>query len=716
MAIADKYELVTPSDVNPARAIHRRLRREVVVHAVDLKRMDTEQAKRVRDIGTNLARLDHPAIPQLLDFIAESDSYFLAFESFPQPLQLDELPRFEALCQLERLCDALAYAAALGVQHCDLKLADLRVDSQGHLKIVGLGLKQLWLLDGADGAGADLQQITRWTQATLERDRDAAFTEVETLLAKVRQGKCSKLADFRLSLRHWLDREMARREAEKLTFAEADPEDVALQAGRSMTPRVLIAIGVACFLLMGLLAVAFWPSSARVATLSPVAEEKTPVVAAADVVPDGGKPNREAAFISELANVGVLNNSRTASAETDAASLVDAAVVPVLDSEESHDPNRSVTGRDEGESETKSDFEAATSDVEKTMESEAEGSLGDTPRVVTGAEAGGVGDGVGRRRLAAGGGGFTKVRSAAGDSGATFVTLPEMAEKQRMSLVEVELPAPASLELQLIGGAGCLKQGEFKLSGAGDNRWLVSFEDSESRPVAAIEYVEGHLQFAWTTSKESQSIAAYLCNVALQLSLGAFQHTVALRDFERRAAIPVELERRKPYELDIPWTPTPDDVVVEFVPVDGSLAAALPRSIINADEMMRIGLDAGKHSLVVLEIEPKFRTRKQSLAVRAIARATAESRFVPVKPGAGATLGAELAGLTQGLFRMKAAKGKAKGNAKKRMETQIRVMENNKRQLEAFAESYLAAKQTKLQFRIYRQVGPHRIPLVAFED
>ena len=85
----------------------------------------------------------------------------------------------------------------------------------------------------------------------------------------------------------------------------------------------------------------------------------------------------------------------------------------------------------------------------------------------------------------------------------------------------------------------------------------------------------------------------------------------------------------------------------------------------------------------------------------------------------GSKLQADSRALAQNIFRLKTAEKqspKKTRQAEVRLKKQIDMLEENKQRLEVFIESYLAANQVRLQFRIFRQVGPHRIPLLAMVD
>ena len=294
------------------------------------------------------------------------------------------------------------------------------------------------------------------------------------------------------------------------------------------------------------------------------------------------------------------------------------------------------------------------------------------------------------------------------------VALPSIDDTQARLLAETKLPARATVQIRLVGGLGAHAQNEFQLVTSSKRQWDVTVGESN---IARLNFRNGKLFFAWQADQETASVAPHLANTVLVLKYGDERHALALRKYQRMSAIPVNLERRKPYDFKIDYPPDPEDVMLEFVPSNDSLAVALPNGIIGDGQQMRIGLDAGKNSLFVLQVEPNFRGRKQSLSTRAsVRRNPRQAQFSAVKPGLGASLRTESRAAARNLFQLKAARKRAENDVKKRLDRRIKVLEENKKRMESFVESYLLAAQSKLQFRIYRQVGNHRIPLIALED
>ena len=81
MKIDQKYEWQTPLDVNPAIAVHRRLGREVSIHVIDSSSLSTKHRKAIRETVSKLTKLDHPAIPCLVDFVEQDGKCYVVLLS-----------------------------------------------------------------------------------------------------------------------------------------------------------------------------------------------------------------------------------------------------------------------------------------------------------------------------------------------------------------------------------------------------------------------------------------------------------------------------------------------------------------------------------------------------------------------------------------------------------------------------------------------------------
>ena len=92
-----------------------------------------------------LSKLNHPNIATIYDFDTEEDVDFLVMEFIPgitlsHKLAAGPLPETETLRLGIQLADGLTDAHQHGVIHCDLKPGNLRITSDGRLKILDFGL------------------------------------------------------------------------------------------------------------------------------------------------------------------------------------------------------------------------------------------------------------------------------------------------------------------------------------------------------------------------------------------------------------------------------------------------------------------------------------------------------------------------------------------------------------------------------------------------
>ena len=75
--------------------------------------------------------------------------------------------------------------------------------------------------------------------------------------------------------------------------------------------------------------------------------------------------------------------------------------------------------------------------------------------------------------------------------------------------------------------------------------------------------------------------------------------------------------------------------------------------------------------------------------------------------------GIDVRSQTIAIPRLKAAKDAARNDEQKKLiDRRVKLIEAESKSLEKVSEAYEAAINSNLQFRIYRQVGPHQVPLV----
>src|SRR3954468_24361245 len=106
------------------------------------------------------ARLNHPNIAAIYDLVEDAQDCYIVME-FVDGQSLGQLPgsslSIDRIIDIAvQLADALAYAHARGVVHCDVKPANVRVGGNGAIKLLDLGIAALLDLgvDAADTAAA----------------------------------------------------------------------------------------------------------------------------------------------------------------------------------------------------------------------------------------------------------------------------------------------------------------------------------------------------------------------------------------------------------------------------------------------------------------------------------------------------------------------------------------------------------------------------------
>ena len=126
----------------------KRLRSEIAdgVRSMGLAEDSGKQARqRFQREARTVARLDHPAIVKILDFLSEHGADWLVMElidgsTLRSILRDGPLPPRRAVTLAREIASGLAEAHAKGVVHRDLKTENVLVTRDGHAKIVDFGL------------------------------------------------------------------------------------------------------------------------------------------------------------------------------------------------------------------------------------------------------------------------------------------------------------------------------------------------------------------------------------------------------------------------------------------------------------------------------------------------------------------------------------------------------------------------------------------------
>ena len=136
--------------------------------------------RRFQKEATALARLSHPNVAILYEFIADQDRDWLVMEFVPG-VSLDQKINGNPLRETDvvrlgiQLTTGLAALHQTGVLHCDIKPANIRIGPDGTLKIVDLGLAVLYASVAGtpqrDDSGRppgiiSLENIDHWWQKT----------------------------------------------------------------------------------------------------------------------------------------------------------------------------------------------------------------------------------------------------------------------------------------------------------------------------------------------------------------------------------------------------------------------------------------------------------------------------------------------------------------------------------------------------------------------
>jgi serine/threonine-protein kinase len=140
------------------------LARDVAIKVLPPRTLIDESArKHFRKEALILSQLNHPNVATIHDFDTQQGVDFLVMEYIPgitlsEKVAAGPLPEKEVLRLGVQLAEGLAAAHEHGVVHRDLKPGNLRVTSDGRLKILDFGLAKLWRPNTASAATESLSE------------------------------------------------------------------------------------------------------------------------------------------------------------------------------------------------------------------------------------------------------------------------------------------------------------------------------------------------------------------------------------------------------------------------------------------------------------------------------------------------------------------------------------------------------------------------------
>lgn len=689
MSVLEKYELIQPADDVAGLARHRRLGRLVNLQVFSAT---APQGSQVRQVASRMADLDHPVIPHLVDVIESGESLYLATETQADQQHAGHEELLDRLAAIGQVSDALAHAHQRNVAHGRLSQECIRFDAIGNPRLIGLGILQCEqagekAMELAELEAKDLTELRAIVRGTVRRRTDASEGETELEFAELNRllaEPYANVSEWHPSFQAWLQRQQSLREARRLAVSDVQVE----QEDRSplmSSLGVAIATGFVLLVAIGVLSALLWPGTAE-------SIGREDVAAASDAV---RIRNDE---VSSLENVGVVNNSELTK---DAGETLDAPSRGQVPSAQL--PGNETSTADSNEPE---DFVASVEDniasgVNKSPEPEESDSGITEPQNGEPTE---------------------KVVAASSDPLATLpadAELPPVSQSEVFEIGATNLDAAQNVELSLRGGRGAYKEGEFRLRDKSNGNWIAEYRSKKQRAeVAAFGIANSRIRFRWLSAASAEEFASHLRNTKLCVSVGSVVHDIALRKPKKLSAVRFALEGTRQITLELDAPPAWSEVVVELVEDDKSLVRAIPKSEMPAvgGEMM-VGLDSGKKSLLMVQIESLARGR---LRTTGWFRPSVSTKRRKVRKGFERNLRKANSNLNQQLFKMKTAvsmiKGKGTADTKKAMQAQVKRLEGNVENAEKFWEAFMAAKLTEVDLRVYRQLGEDKFMLMEFVD
>jgi serine/threonine protein kinase len=131
------------------KALDETLHREVAIKILNSHRAKPETMKRFRSEATTLAKLNHPGIATIYEFVEWNADLLIAME-LVRGETLEKLSRRSgpmlpdrAAYLIDRVLSALDYAHSAGVVHRDMKPSNIMVTTSGDVKIMDFGIARV---------------------------------------------------------------------------------------------------------------------------------------------------------------------------------------------------------------------------------------------------------------------------------------------------------------------------------------------------------------------------------------------------------------------------------------------------------------------------------------------------------------------------------------------------------------------------------------------
>lgn len=695
MGLTQKYNLSPSNDSSHLRGQHGRLERPVEVFCVTKQNPRRDAA--VRSVASNIARLDHPSIPHLIDFAEDQSTMQIVLETFSHEGQDASPSLLDALSQIEQIVDALAYASHFGIAHGQLQEASMVLDPQGIPKLTQLGIRQAMAPEQAvsELQSQDLATVKAMiTQAITAPDNPEeglpdpmdSLENLDQLQELLEPSSTLSITEFHSQFRRWLNHERQRHEARQLSFdAQAVGEPHPLEAAQLRKTRASIIVAGSATLIFLAVAAYFWQAGNRPESADAMVSRdagSTHGHSLSTGNKTGSKSTRSTASAptattSGLQNVGVFNNPDVAEPEAVATSgsesrpktpampdgdLADAAAAPDVDSEAAR----------------------STDKDDPSMQDDQPVDTTPPPNP------------------------FAEMPAS--------IQLPDVANTASVELAELQLADDHEVSMTLLGGTGAHQQLVFALNPSDSiHHWEITATSRKSTVVVAdFKINEEALQFHWTDKAARLRGARNLCNVILQLETAANSHHLNLRKTEFRSTWKVDLGRRKTLDLEIHDSPALDQLYLDFVSTNASLVSASPANISFADDWMMVGLDAAKKSSFGVRLEP-IKRGSPRLRMSPWGRQAPDAKWFPIKGNYGQQLSNSIVMLRRQLAAAKAAKKHLDESRDRKLAgLQAKKIEAAIEKTNLLRESLLLATEARLAFRVYRRVQDREVEIARF--